>query len=153
MKSCQRCTMNSVQNKVSRMVTMTPRTAEPSGVRPTRRNSITLLIASRPRPFGLVAALEGGDLWGLLHGQADAVEAVQQAMFLVRVDVETHDAAVRPADLLGRQVDGDRRIGAARGVVHELFQVLRRDDDRQDAVLKAVVVKNVGEARRDDAGY
>ena len=65
-------------------------------------------------------------------------------MLLEGVDLEMHDAAVRPADLLGGEIDGDRSVGAARGVVHQLLQILRRHHDRQDAVLEAVVVENVG---------
>ena len=72
-------------------------------------------------------------------------------MALELVEVELHRAAVRPADFLGFEVDGERGVGAARGVVHQLFQIFRADDDRQDAVLEAVVVEDVGEAGRDDA--
>ena len=45
----------------------------------------------------------------------------------------------------------DDGVGAALGVVHQLVDVLLRQRDRQDAVLEAVVVEDVGEARRDHA--
>ena len=52
-------------------------------------------------------------LGGLLHRQADVVEAVQQAVLAEGVDVEPHHAAVGTADLLGREIDRQRRVGAA----------------------------------------
>ena len=60
-------------------------------------------------------------------------------------------AAIRPADFLVGQIDGERRIGAAIGIVEQLLQIFRRHRDRQDAVLEAVIVENVGEGRRDHA--
>src|SRR5262249_52779780 len=98
--------------------------------------------ASQPgaRRPGLV--LEARDLGRLLHGQPDVVEAVEQAALAVGIDLEPHHAAVGPADLLLFEVDGQRRVGAAVGVVEQLLQVLGRDPDRQDAVLEAVVVED-----------
>ncbi|CDX62803.1 hypothetical protein MPL3365_80005 [Mesorhizobium plurifarium] len=72
-------------------------------------------------------------------------------MALEVVEVEFDHAAVRPADFLGFQIDRQRRVGAARGVVHQLVEVFRADGDRQDAVLEAVVVEDVGERGRDHA--
>jgi hypothetical protein len=79
------------------------------------------------------------------------VEAVEQAVLLERVDLEGDRAAVRPGDLLFRQVDRQRGVGAALGVVHQLLEVFLGDLDRQDAVLEAVVVEDVAELGRDDA--
>ena len=50
-----------------------------------------------------------------------------------------------------RQIDGQRRVGAALGVVKQLLQVFRRNLHRQDAVLETVVVENVAERGRDHA--
>src|SRR5262249_22112662 len=72
-------------------------------------------------------------------------------MLAVRVDVELDDAAVGAADLLLREVDRQRGVGAALGVVEQLLQVLGRDLDRQHAVLEAVVVEDVAERGRDHA--
>ena len=49
------------------------------------------------------------------------------------------------------QIDRQRGVGAALGVVEQLLQVLRRDLDRQHAVLEAVVVEDVAERGRDHA--
>src|SRR3546814_2236725 len=68
-----------------------------------------------------------------------------------RVDIETDRAAVGAGNLLGLEVDREDRIGTARRVIHQLVQVVLTDDDRQDAVLEAVVVEDVGEAGGDDA--
>src|SRR3954451_14926305 len=93
------------------------------------------------RALGLL--LEAFDLVLLDHGQADIVETVEQAMLAVRIDFERDHAAVRPPDLLLLQVDRQRGIGAALGVVEQLLQILRRYLDRQHAVLEAVIVEDV----------
>src|SRR5215203_7386913 len=57
----------------------------------------------------LLVSLDSG---GLLHGEADIVEAVEEAVLAVLVDLELDHAAVGAADLLGFEVDGERRVGA-----------------------------------------
>src|SRR6266852_9952 len=106
---------------------------------------------SRPRPHVLGLLLVGFDLAALHHGEPDVVEAVEQAVLAVRVDLELDHAAVRTADFLLREIDAERRIGAAVGVVEQFLQILRRDLDRQHAVLEAVVVEDVAERGRDHA--
>jgi hypothetical protein len=54
-------------------------------------------------------------------------------------------------DFLRFQIDGHRGVGAATGVIHQLVEVFLADDDRQNAVLEAVVVEDVGEAGGDHA--
>src|SRR5439155_4889602 len=71
--------------------------------------------ASQPRPCRLRLLLERIDLVLLDHGQADIVEAVEQAMLAVSIDVERHHAAVGAANLLLLQIDRQRRIGPALG--------------------------------------
>src|SRR5258708_27161264 len=90
----------------------------------------------RPLP-GLVIV----DRLFLLHGQPDIVIAIEQAIFAERVDVEFDAAAVGAGDLLLLEIDGDDRVGAALGIVHQLVDILLRQLDRQDAVLEAVVVE------------
>src|ERR1700746_1089351 len=72
-------------------------------------------------------------------------------MLAERIDLERHLAAVGAADFLVGEVDGQRRIGDAFGVVEQLVEVFLGNADRQDAVLEAVVVKNVAERGRDHA--
>src|SRR5689334_7878135 len=99
----------------------------------------------------LLARLEVVDLRLLLHGKTDVVEAVQQAMLAEGVDVEMDGAAVGTLDLLLLEIDLDDRVGAAARIVHQLGDDVLRYLDRQDAVLEAVVVEDVGEILGDDA--
>src|SRR4051794_18362841 len=104
-----------------------------------------LAAASRPGALLLRLGLVAVDRGLLFHGEADVVEPVDQAMLAERVDLEFHRAAVRPADLLGCEIDAQRGIGAALGVVEQLVEIVLADADRQDAVLEAVVVENIAE--------
>ena len=57
------------------------------------------------------------------QGEADVVEPFDEALLAEGVDLELDDAAVGTADLLRRQIDRQRRIGAALGVVMELGEI------------------------------
>src|SRR6185437_5120488 len=98
------------------------------------------------RGFGLV--LVARDLARLLLCQTDIVEAVEHAVFAKRVDLELDHAAVRPVDFLLLQIDRERGVGAALGVVEQLLQIVGADSDRQHAVLETVVVEDVTERGR-----
>jgi hypothetical protein len=108
-------------------------------------------MASSPGALVARLPLECLDVLGLLERKPDIVEPFHQAALAERVDVELDHAAIRASDLLRAKVDGDHRVGAARGIVDQLIDLLLRERDRQDAVLEAVVVEDVGEGRRDDA--
>src|SRR5215469_1720680 len=69
-----------------------------------------------PRPYAFDRVLETLDLVLLAHGQPDIVQPVEQRVLAVRLDVESHYAAVGAADLLLFQVDAQCRIGAALGI-------------------------------------
>ena len=56
--------------------------------------------------------LEGLDMVRLLERQSDIVETFHQAALEEGIDVEANDAAIRPPDLLVRQIDGDGGVGA-----------------------------------------
>ena len=86
-----------------------------------------MTVHSHPRPRRLGLFLEARDLVALDHGQADIVQAFEQAVLAVRIDLELDHAAVGAADFLLLQIDRERRIGAALGVVEQLFEILRRD--------------------------
>ena len=77
-----------------------------------------------PRPVRARLVFEMRDLIRLFHRKADVVETVQEAMFAMRIDVELDDTAIRAADLLRFEIDGQRRIGAALGIVHQLGEIL-----------------------------
>src|SRR6266571_1220777 len=106
---------------------------------------------SGPGACGLCLGLIGVDRGLLLHGEADVVETVHQAVLAVRVDLEFHGAAVGPANFLLAEIDAQRRIGAAFGIVEQFVEVVLGDADRQNAVLEAVVVEDIAKRGRDHA--
>src|SRR6185312_15322829 len=83
------------------------------------------------------------------QGEPDVVETFEQTALAEGIDLKSDNAAVGTTDLLLFKIDGDGGVGAAIGIVHQFFQVFGRNLDRQDAVLKAVVVKDVGKGGRD----
>src|SRR6266446_3005743 len=104
--------------------------------------------------FGLFAArLECGNLVLVAQRQLDVVPAVEQALLAEGVDFEFEAAAVGATDFLLLEIDADDGIGAAFRVVHQFVDIGLRQHDRQNAVLEAVVVEDVGEGRRDNAAY
>src|SRR5215469_1369841 len=72
-------------------------------------------------------------------------------MLAERVEIEAHHLAVRPRYCLSFEVDRHYGVGALPGVVHQLVDGLLGQGDRQNAVLEAVVIKNVRKTRRNDA--
>ena len=72
-------------------------------------------------------------------------------MLAVFVDCKRDNAPVWPSNFLGFKIDSQSGVGATIGIVHQLFKFLRRDLDWQDAVLEAIVVKDVGKTRRNYA--
>src|SRR6266567_6902197 len=108
-----------------------------SGIKPGLAQTLTLLVAVDRRR--------------LLHGEAHVVEAVQHTVLAERIDLEMNLLAVGALDGLLGEIDGEPRVGALLGIVHQLVDDFLRQLDRQDAVLEAVVIEDVGEARGDDA--
>jgi hypothetical protein len=88
---------------------------------------------------------------GLLQRETDIVEAFHEAALEKRIDVESDHATIRASDLLVGKIDGDGGVRPARGIVKQLVDLALRQGDRQNAVLEAVVVEDVGEAWCDDA--
>ena len=87
----------------------------------------------------------------MAQGEADVVEAVQQAVFAERVDVEVGVEAFVVGDGLGFEVDGELVFGVRGGAVRGGFATsssVRRHED--DAVLAGVGEEDVGEGGRDD---
>src|ERR1700751_2519287 len=72
-------------------------------------------------------------------------------MIAERVDIEVDDATIGAANFLGFEIDRERCIGAALGVLHQLGEVFWRDNDRKNTVLEAIVIENIGKTRRNDA--
>ena len=57
------------------------------------------------------------------QGQADVVEPFDEALLAEGIDLELDDPAVGTADLLRGQIDGQRRVRAALGVVMKLGEI------------------------------
>src|SRR5690606_38375712 len=128
-----------------------PAAPRPAAPAPTMATSTAGVTGLRPRRSGwrcrsrrgsgvepglacLLRALEAVDLGVLLQGQANVVEAVEQAVLLPGIDLEVQRTAVRSLDRLGLQVDGQGGVGAARGIVEQLGDLLGRQLDQQDTV-------------------
>src|SRR5262249_59119069 len=99
--------------------------------------------ALSPRPRCLHLFLEARDLVFLHQREADVIEAIEQAVLAVRVDVEPDPAAVGAADFLLFEIDCEAGIGAALGIVEQLLQVVRADPCWQTALLYAPFFENV----------
>src|ERR1700719_834680 len=97
-------------------------------------DNFRLPLRPRPRCPGLF--LKARDLVLLDESESDVIKAVEQTVLAVRVDLELDHAAVGAAYLLLFEVDGEARIGAALGIVEQLFQILRSDLDGQNTVLE-----------------
>ena len=93
----------------------------------------TVICPGARRASFLLVAL---DLALLLLSEADIVEAVEQAMLAVRVDVEMNDTAIGTTDFLLLEIDRQRRVGAALSVVEKFFKIFRGRPNRQHAVLE-----------------
>src|SRR6266446_592685 len=119
------------------------------------RKRILYVIRGGLHPrFGLFAArLEFGNLVLVAQRQSDVVPAIEQALLAEGIDFEFEAASVGAADFLLLEIDADDGIGAAFRVVHQFVDIGLRQHDRQNAVLEAVVVEDVGEGRRDNAAY
>ena len=87
------------------------------------------------------------DGFGVLKGQPDLVQALDEHPLPERVDIEGMFRAVRSTDDLGGQIDLE--LEAPCGTVEESVHNLGRQSDRQHPVLETVVVKDVGKVRRN----
>src|SRR5580704_10244622 len=99
--------------------------------------------ALQPRLRQRAAALVGVDVGLVRQRLADRVEALQQLLLAGRVDLEAERLAGGRGDGLRRQVDREDVV-ATLGLVHQRLHVRLGQCDRQQAVLEAVAVEDVG---------
>src|SRR5687768_16337295 len=99
-------------------------------------------LAAGGEPGG-AARLEGGDGVLALQGEADVVEAPEQAVAAERVDFEARGPAVVELDRLLAEVNSDLAAGAGFGAVHELAHLGVGELDGHHAVLEQVVAEDV----------
>src|SRR3989338_9237551 len=115
--------------------------------------ALFLLSPSRPlqpRLRRTMLCLECLDLAYMLQGQADVVQSIQQTMLAKGVHLKIIRRAVRRSDGLPLQIDLQFVANIGFHCLEQRIHLLRSQADRQQAVLEAVVEKNVGETRRDD---
>src|ERR1700732_3856426 len=107
--------------------------------------------SEEPRLLGFALRLERANLVGVSKSERDVVESVQQAVLAKRVDLEPESrAAVGGRDSLPFEVDGELESRERCGVVKQALDISLRHHDRQQAVLEAIIEKDIGERRSDD---
>src|SRR5690606_29916165 len=104
-----------------------------------------------PRMGLRIRSLKSGNRGLLLHCQPDIIKPVQKAVALEGINAELQRAAIRTANLFGFKIDRQRRIGATLCIIKKLVEICLTDRDRQDPILEAVVIENVGETGGDHA--
>ncbi|HKH28374.1 MAG TPA: hypothetical protein VKA61_08555 [Sphingomicrobium sp.] len=97
-----------------------------------------------------VAALESVDVGKAFERVAELVDAVCEAGFRERIDLERADRTVGQPDLLLVEISEDRCAGVGFEPSDLGRDDLLRQDDRQQPVLQAVRQEDVAEARGDD---
>src|SRR5882672_110624 len=101
-------------------------------------------VGLHPRLAEFAARLEIGNLVLVAQRQADIVPAVQQTLLAEGIDIEFDAATVRAANFLLFEIDTDDGVGAAFRVIHQPIHVGLRQRNRQNAVLEAIVVEDIG---------
>src|SRR6266850_1760192 len=99
---------------------------------------------------GGVSFLVGVDRRDVLQASADVVEALEQNFLAGRRDFEFEHQAVFVRDRLIWQIHRKRIAFFFFRALEELFDLFLGKRGGKDAVLEAIVVENVGVARRDD---
>src|SRR5579863_1875730 len=87
----------------------------------------------------------------LLQGEADFIEAVQEAMTAKPVDFQVECQPVIGGDLLFFQVHLQSITRKAADMLEKQFDLRLAEMNREEPVLKAITVKDIGEGGRDDA--
>ena len=95
----------------------------------------------------LFVAVEVG---GVAEGEADVVEAVEEAVFAEGVDVEVGVEALVVGDGLCLEVDGDLVLGVGGRTDDEGFDFGVGEAGEDDAVFAGVREEDVGEGGGDD---
>ena len=80
----------------------------------------------------------------------DLIETGEQIRFAAGINLKTVNFAVGPSYCLGVEIDCKNVIPAA-GLRSQIFDNIDGKAYGQDAILEAIIVENVGKARRDDA--
>src|SRR5207245_1911470 len=106
-----------------------------------------------PRHLRRVARLELANLVLEAQGQPDLVPAGQEHLLAKRVDLESVPGAIGRRRALRLESDRERGAGLVVELAPELRDDVGRQDHRQQAVLEAVLMEDVAEARRDHRAH
>jgi misacylated tRNA(Ala) deacylase len=124
---------------------------ERRGVGPSRRRVSRDARQRQPRRRRGVARLERLDLRLVPERQRDLVLAGEQAFLAERIDTETEADPCRSSHGLRCQINGELVAGLGCNLFEQLHDLRGLQHNRQHAVLKAVIKKDVSEAGGDDA--
>src|SRR5687767_7170878 len=114
-----------------------------SGPMPSPGSTATFILEV-PGILRFSLRLEGADLVRVAQRKADLVQAVQQAVFPERIDLEAEALlAVGGRDRLALQVDDEPKAGERRGVMKQRVHLVLAQHHRQQAVLEAVGEEDV----------
>ncbi len=87
----------------------------------------------------------------VLQRQADIVQTVEQAMLAEGIDLKLQHLAIRTSHGLRLKVDTELITRLGLDLCKQLINLCVAQNDRQQAILEAVIEEDVGIARRDDA--
>ena len=104
-----------------------------------------------PRPACRCSSFKCADVCHLFHRQADVIEAVHQAMLFERVKLEMIGFPTCASNRLRFQINFDPCVRTVFCVLHQRVALVFGQNDWQNAVLEAVVVKDIRKAGRDYA--
>src|SRR5437899_2015007 len=116
----------------------------------TTRISAHTISERTPYTAAGVAGLEGADLGLVAERQRDLVLTRQQHLLAKRIDVEAVHRTVGRRDGLGLEIDGDRCSRSRVELAPQRRHGRGGKDDREQAVLEAVLMEDVAETGRDD---
>src|SRR3990167_9355669 len=136
-------------------LTPTGRRISAVGARLAREGVITpcanLRVAKQPRLARPVLGFKRRNRFMVHQRQTDIVQTVEQAMLTEGVNFKAQHLAIRTGNGLGLQIDLQLITRCHFHLLEQLIHFSVAQDDRQQAVLEAVVEEDVGVARRDDA--
>src|SRR2546425_9161161 len=98
----------------------------------------------------VVRAFVGGDSGFVLKRRADIVEALQKNFFPRRRDLKLISQTVGVADGLAGQINGQRETRGTLDAPEEFADLLLRQGRRENAVLEAIVIEDIGVTWREN---
>src|SRR5882672_3483523 len=147
--ACSSSSLRPSRPKAPRTLTASAMTSGPTPS--PGRTAIFMGSAEQPGLLAAAPFLEGADLVRVAQREPDVVEAVGEAVFAERVDVEAHRlGAVRGRDDLLFEIDDQPESGERGDFVQQPVHLGFGEHDGEQAVLAAVVEEDIGVRGCDD---